>query len=101
MYIFTKTFWSYAGERAIKTVAQTLVASVSVAGITGVLDVMWVAVLSTAGLAGLVSLLTSLGSYDSAKNLSVTNEAQASIGTVSKPVVVEADPETLRDTPLY
>jgi len=64
MSIFSRAFWAYAGERAIKTVAQTAVASLTVAGVSGVLDVAWVVVASTAALAGIVSILTSLYNYE-------------------------------------
>lgn len=59
--MFTKMFWSDAAERAIKTVAQTMVAMLT-AGATGLLAVDWVNLLSVAGLAGFVSVLTSIGS---------------------------------------
>lgn len=47
-----------AGVRAIKTVAQTAVASVGTAVLMG--QVNWVAVGSAAALAGVLSLLTSV-----------------------------------------
>lgn len=59
--LWTKQFWLGAAERAIKTIAQSLVAVLGVAG-TGLLTVDWVAALSVAGAAGLASLLTSIGS---------------------------------------
>ena len=61
--IWTKQFWVGAAERAIKTIAQSLVAVLGVAG-TGLLTVDWVAALSVAGAAGLASLLTSIGSAE-------------------------------------
>ena len=61
--IWTKQFWLGAAERAIKTVAQSLVAVLGVAG-TGLLTVDWIAALSVAGAAGLASLLTSIGSAE-------------------------------------
>ena len=61
--IWTKQFWLGAAERAIKTIAQSLVAVLGVAG-TGLLTVNWIAALSVAGAAGLASLLTSIGSAD-------------------------------------
>ena len=47
-----------AGVRAIKTVAQTAVATVGTAAVMG--DVNWPMVLSAAALAGIQSLLTSV-----------------------------------------
>lgn len=63
MFFFTAAFWSYAGERALKTVAQTALAGLTVVGVSGILDVAWVAVASTSALAGIVSLLTSVIGY--------------------------------------
>jgi hypothetical protein len=60
MTIFTVKFWQYAGERAIKTVAQTATAIFTVAGVSGVLDVMWSQVISASLLAGIISILTSI-----------------------------------------
>lgn len=47
-----------AGIRAVKTVAQTAVATIGTSAAMG--DVNWVMVGSTAALAGVVSLLTSV-----------------------------------------
>lgn len=59
--LWTRRFWEAAGERAVKTFAQTLAALIVADG-TGLMDTAWVAILSTAGMAALVSLLTSVAS---------------------------------------
>lgn len=54
----TKSWLKAAGIRAIKTVAQTAVATIGTAAVLG--DVDWLMVGSAAVLAGLLSLLTSV-----------------------------------------
>lgn len=58
-----KQYLDYSVERAVKTVAQTAIATIGV-GVAGVLDVDWVNVLSVSALAGIMSLLTSVLVYD-------------------------------------
>lgn len=59
-------YWAYAGERAIKTVAQSALAVITASGVIGILDLDVVQILSVSGLAGLMSLLTSVLQYDKA-----------------------------------
>lgn len=54
----TKKWWKAAAIRAIKTVAQTAVATVGAAAVLTEVD--WLMVASAAGLAGVLSLLTSV-----------------------------------------
>jgi len=54
-----KQFWTDAADRAVSTVAQAGIATLT-AGATGILTVDWVQVASVAGLAGAVSVLTSV-----------------------------------------
>ena len=61
--MLTKAFWKGAGERALKTFAQALVAVIGV-GAVGLLDVDWLGALSAALLATVISLLTSIGNAD-------------------------------------
>lgn len=53
-----KRWWKAAGIRAIKTVAQTAIASIGTSAVMG--DVNWLMVGSAALLAGILSLLTSV-----------------------------------------
>lgn len=56
-------YWSFAGERAVKTAAQVAIATIGVDAI-GILEVDWVNVLSVSALAAIMSLLTSVLTYD-------------------------------------
>ena len=54
----SKEWWKAAGIRAIKTVAQTAVATIGVSAT--MTDVDWLLVVSASALAGILSLLTSI-----------------------------------------
>ena len=57
--MFSIEFWSYAGERAIKTVAQSAVAFLGT-GTIGLFEIDWVSIASVSLGAGLLSVLTSI-----------------------------------------
>jgi threonine dehydrogenase-like Zn-dependent dehydrogenase len=57
--MFSIEFWSYAGERAVKTVAQSALAVLG-SGSIGLFAVDWVNLASVSLGAGLLSILTSV-----------------------------------------
>ena len=63
----TKLWLKCAGVRAIKTVAQTDVATIGTSVAIG--DVNWVMVASASGLAGILSILTSIAGLPEVKEV--------------------------------
>lgn len=64
--MMNKNWWKAAGIRALKTIAQTAVATI---GTSALLDeVNWIAVASASALAGVLSLLTSVAGLPEVDN---------------------------------
>ena len=59
MKLFSTEFWTYAGERAIKTVAQSALAFLG-GGTVGLFAIDWYSLASVSLGAGLLSVLTSI-----------------------------------------
>lgn len=57
---FTKEWLGMAAERAIKTIAQTALATIAATQVLGLFQVDWAQVASVALLAGVMSILTSV-----------------------------------------
>lgn len=62
---YTKKWLKAAAVRAVKTVAQTAVATIGTAAALG--EVNWIAVASASALAGVLSVLTSVAGLPEAK----------------------------------
>ena len=62
----TKTWWRAAGIRAIKTIAQTAIATIGSSAVISAVD--WKMVVSASLLAGILSLLTSVAGIPEVDN---------------------------------
>ena len=63
--LISRNWWTAAGVRAIKTVAQTAVATIGTAAALGNVD--WKLVVSASTLAGVLSVLTSIAGLPEVK----------------------------------
>lgn len=69
--MLTVAFWRATSERAVRTAAQTLVATLGLETI-GVLDVAWGAGLSLAGSAALLAVLTGIATSGGTEGPGIT-----------------------------
>ena len=67
-----KSWFHAAAVRAVKTVAQTAVATIGTSAVLG--DVDWIMVASASALAGILSLLTSVAGLPELKTSAETEE---------------------------
>ena len=65
MKTMTKNWIKAAGTRALKTVAQTAIATIGVSAL--MTEVNWIAVASASALAGILSILTSIAGLPEVK----------------------------------
>ena len=56
--ISSKNWWKAAGIRAVKTIAQTAIATIGTSAVMS--EVNWIMVLSASVLSGILSILTSI-----------------------------------------
>lgn len=72
-----RTWWKAAFVRALRTVAQTAVATIGTAAL--IERVNWLAVLSASALAGVLSLLTSLAGLPEVREAQASDEAECHV----------------------
>lgn len=72
-----KSFWKAALIRAIRTIAQTAIASIGTAAL--IERVNWLAVLSASALAGVLSLLTSLAGLPEVREEQASDEGSSPV----------------------
>ena len=77
-----KTWLKAAGIRAVKTIAQTAIATIGTSFVLS--DVDWVVVASASAVAGILSILTSLAGLPEVKQQAVVNEQDAIIQELEK-----------------
>lgn len=75
--MFTKAWLKAAGIRAVRTVAQTAIATIGTAAL--IERVNWLAVLSASALAGVLSLLTSIAGLPELREAQAVNEDKGRI----------------------
>lgn len=99
MFLFTKDFWAYAFERAVKTVAQAAIALITAEAFGLFNGEAWLNVASVAGMAGIVSVLMSLTAYSAVNNDADMKALEATVNRMThKAQIVEASAQTIKAT---
>ena len=99
MFLFTKDFWTYAFERAVKTVAQAAIALITAEAFGLFNGEAWLNVASVAGMAGIVSVLMSLTAYSAVNNDADMKALEATVNRMThKAQIVEASAQTIKAT---
>lgn len=95
--IWTKDFWKGAAERAIKTFAQTIVATIGVLAVgdlAGFEAINWITVASVSGVAAVLSIFTSIANAD---NVVIGSVAVAEAKEASKEVAEQVVDNAVED----
>jgi hypothetical protein len=97
MFLFTKDFWTYAFERAVKTIAQAAIALITAEAFGLFNGEAWINVASVAGMAGVVSILMSLTAYSAVNNDADMKALEATVNRMThKAQIVEASAQTIK-----
>ena len=91
---FGKKWWKAAGMRAIKTIAQTAIASIGTSAVMS--EVNWLMVLSASILSGILSLLTSIAGLPELKENDINGNLIVSSDANEELLSLEITPEQLK-----
>jgi hypothetical protein len=85
-------FWASAGERAIKTVAQTALALLGTSQLIPVVSIDWTEIAGVSVVAGVISLLTSIAlpSTEVKQSIRLESEATAAAAAAAARKIAEA-----------
>jgi hypothetical protein len=89
-------FWASAGERAIKTVAQTALALLGTSQLVSVVNVDWAEIGGVSVLAGILSLLTSIALPSAETKHAIRAEALVAAEAARVAAAKTAKPATKR-----
>lgn len=91
---FGKKWWKAAGMRAIKTIAQTAIATIGTSAVMS--DVNWLMVLSASVLSGILSLLTSVAGLPELEENDINGNLIVSSNANEELLSLEITPEQLK-----